>query len=111
MVLRRNRRRIVAFGERNHDVRLPGLACRDELVEFGNEGIAVRGAEAGDGGVVEALAVAGVLGGGDAALDAEVRDQGLVDGAVGEGGWGGGDGCEKREEAEGVLHNECGCDE
>lgn len=111
MVLRRNRRRIVAFGERNHHVRLPGLARRDELVEFGNEGIAVRGAKAGDGGVVNALAVAWVFGGGDAALDAEVGDQGSVDVAVDEGGWCCHDGCDKREEGKGVLHNDCGCDE
>ncbi len=52
VVLRSDRRWIVAFGERDHYVRFPSLACGDELVEFGNEWIAVRGAKAWDGGVV-----------------------------------------------------------
>ncbi len=109
MVLRRNRRRIAASGERNYHVRLPSLACRDELVEFGNEGIAIGWAKAWNGGVVQALAVAWVGGGWDAALDAEVGDEGSVDVVLDEGRWGCDDSCDKCEEGDVVLHNDCGC--
>lgn len=97
MVLRSDRRWIVAFGERNHHVRLPSLACRNELVELGNEWIAVRGAEAWDGSVVQALAVARVFGGCDSALDAEVGDEGSINVAADDGAWDCRNACDKRE--------------
>jgi len=97
VILRNNRRWVVAFGKRNHYVRLPSLACRDELVEFGDEWIAVWRTKAWDWDVVQALAVARMFSGWGSTRDTEVGNESSVDIAADGGARGCGDACGKRE--------------